>query len=652
MNESTIIVPAGKIRCYIHTDTFRDDTPEEHVRQRVARSLIEEYGYEKADLHLEFPVKMGAGTRKRLDIAIYPPGQPHQQENIFIIVEAKRDDMRPTDRKDGVDQLKSYLAACMNARWGLWVGSEMIALEKETDPQKAKHTPFLDATDIPLKGADEPKRLEFSELVPATEGLRAVFKRCHNYLHTNGNLGKEKAFFELLKLIFCKIHDERESSGLLEFCVTTEERRSELGQRKLKSRIGKLFDTVKEDYPYIFPTKGEVIELDNRSLAYCVAELQKFSLLQTASDIKGEAYEEIVGVTSRRDHGAFFTPRNVCDMAASIVLSTFRPERRLKLKILDPACGTGGFLRAALLAIKDIIAEQEIRKWGKSKEKAESAITSRLRSICDSNIFGIDKLPELVRAAQMNLAMHGDGSTNVFHANSLQPFGGWADEARESIKPGTFDVVFTNPPFGSRLPIDDPQILDQFQLSRFEAKSPRSSMPPEQVFVERCLDFLKPGGRMAIVLPDSILSNPGLAWLRRWILRHAWIVASVDLPREMFAKSETHTMTSILVLQKFSSEERRIVDQVGRLPDYEIFMAIADKVGWDLRGQPVFVRTPEGEEVLRKITRTVSGRNAKGDVIESKREVEEPIIDDHLPAISELFAEWLNEGAPRRWMNG
>jgi type I restriction enzyme M protein len=215
--------------------------------------------------------------------------------------------MKPTDRKDGVDQLKSYLAACLNSRWGLWVGSEMIALEKETDAQRARHTPFLDATDIPLKGADEPKRMEFSELVPATEGLRAVFKRCHNYLHTNGNLGKEKAFFELLKLIFCKIHDERESSGTLEFCVTTDERRSELGQRKLKARIGKLFDTVKEDYPYIFPTKGEVIELDNRSLAYCVAELQKFSLLQTASDIKGEAYEEIVGVTSRRDHGAFFT---------------------------------------------------------------------------------------------------------------------------------------------------------------------------------------------------------------------------------------------------------------------------------------------------------------------------------------------------------
>jgi type I restriction enzyme M protein len=652
MTEPTIIVPAGKIRCYIHPDKFRDDTPEEHVRQRVARSLVEEYGYDKPDLHLEFPVQMGSGKPKRADIAIFPPGQAHKQENIFIIVEAKREEIKPTDRNNGVEQLKSYMAACLTSRWGLWVGSEMIALEKELDPRRAKQEPFPYATDIPLKGSDEPKRLTFSELVPATEGLRSVFKRCHNYLHTNGNLGKEKAFFELLKLIFCKIHDERDSAGTLDFCVTSEERRSELGQRKLKTRISKLFDTVKEDYPYIFPAASEAIELDNRSLAYSVAELQKFSLLQTASDIKGEAYEEIVGVTSRRDHGAFFTPRNVCDMAAQIVLSTYRPDQLLKLKILDPACGTGGFLRAALLAIKEIIAEQEYNKWGKNGEKAQAAITNRLRSTCDSNIFGIDKLPELVRAAQMNLAMHGDGSTNVFHVNSLEPFGSWPDEARKRLRPGSFDVVFTNPPFGSKLPIDDPQILDQFDLSRFEAKSPRSSMPPEQVFVERCLEFLKPGGRMAIVLPDSILSNPGLAWLRRWVLRNAWIIASVDLPREMFSKSETHTMTSILVLQKFSSEERRIIDQVGRLPDYEIFMAIADKVGWDLRGQPVFVRTPEGEEVLRKTVRTVTGRNAKGEVIETKREVEEPIIDDHLPAIAELFVQWLKGRAPGRWMNG
>jgi type I restriction enzyme M protein len=328
-------------------------------------------------------------------------------------------------------------------------------------------------------------------------------------------------------------------------------------------------------------------------------------------------------------------------MAVRMIMATYQRERRLKLKVLDPACGTGGFLRAALLSLRDVIDEQEASKWGRNKEKRQT--TERLRRLCDENIFGIDKLAELVRAAQMNLAMHGDGSSNISHANSLLPPGEWPENVRRQIGLGRFDVVFTNPPFGSRLPIDDPHILEQFELSRAEAKAPRSAMPPEQLFVERCLQFLKPGGRMAIVLPDSILSNPGLAWLRRWILKNAWIIASVDLPREMFAKSDTHTMTSVLFLQKFTVEERRMVAHGGRTPDYEIFMAIADRVGWDLRGQPVYLRTEEGEEILRKTPRPFPTRDARGHIVEMVREVEEPIIHDQLPKISEMFVTWLKD---------
>lgn len=644
-----LLVPAGKIRCYIHEGVLREDTPEEHVRQRVARSLVEEYGYSKGDLHLEFPVKMGSGKKKRVDIAVFSPNVEHQQEHVVIIVEAKREDIRPTDRKEGVDQLKSYLASCINARWGLWVGSEMMALEKETDPRRAKDRPFLEATDIPRKGENEPKRLEFTDLIPATAGLRAVFKRCHNYLHVNGNLNKEKAFFELLKLIFCKLYDEQETSGILKFSISSEERRSELGQRKLKMRIGELFELVSRQYPYIFPTSSEIIELDNRSLAYTVAELQKFSLVQTSSDIKGEAYEEIVSVTSRRDHGAFFTPRNVCDMAVQLVLCTYPPEKRLKLRILDPACGTGGFLRAALLSLQEIIRTQELSKYKGNRTKADPRIAERLKQLCDANIFGIDKLPELVRAAQMNLAFHGDGSANIYWENSLLPPGEWKDEVRRKIGLGQFDAVFTNPPFGSKLPIDDPHILDCYDLTKYEAKAPRSSLPPEQLFVQRCLELLRPGGRMAIVLPDSILSNPGLAWLRRWVLGNAWIIASVDLPREMFARSDTHTMTSVLVLQRFAEEEKRLVAELGHSPKYQVFMAIAEHCGWDLRGQPRYLRTAEGEEVLQKITRPVTTRDTSGNLTEIEREAEEPVINDQLPAVVRRFREWLKANPTQPW---
>ena len=647
LSEPILLVPAGKIRCYVHSSVLRKDIPEEHVRQRVARSLVEEYGYAKMDLHIEFPIKVGS-ARKAVDIAIFPPGAEHKQEHIFAIVEAKREDMRPNDREEGIGQLKSYMAACINVRWGLWVGSEMQAFEKEQDAKKSVRAPFLEATDLPLKGEAEPKRKRWSDLVPATEGLSSTFKRCHNYVHVNGHLGKEKAFFELLKLIFCKVHDEQETSGVMEFSIAQEERRSELGQRKLEARISKLFEAVKERYPYIFAA-NEMIELDNRSLAYIVSELEKFNFQETNNDIKGEAYEEIVSVTSRRDQGAFFTPRNVCDMAVRMLLATYPTEKRLQLRILDPACGTGGFLRAALLHVKDIVSDQILRKRQGQGAKAQNEIHDRVRRLCDSNLFGIDKLAELVRAAQMNLAMHGDGSSNVYATNSLLPPGEWPDSVRLRIKPNHFDLVFTNPPFGSKLPIDDPHILDQFELVRFGAKNPRSSMPPEQLFIERCLALLKPGGRMAIVLPDSILSNPGLVFIRRWVLKNAYVIASIDLPRETFARSDTHTMTSVLLLQKFTAEEMRVVLEIGRSPQYQIFMAIADHVGWDLRGNPVLLRTPEGAEIHRRVTRKVSSRDAKGNVIDRTEEVDESIVDDQLPAVAQLFEEWLHTETSQRW---
>lgn len=646
-NEPVVLVPAGKIKCYV-TGTFRSDTPEEHVRQRIARSLVEEYGYDKKELALEFPVKLGSKT-KRADIAIFPPGIEHTQQNIFILVETKKEDVKRTDRDNGVAQLQSYMAACQNAMWGLWVGKEMAAFEKETDKAKARKEPFPDATDIPRAGADEPGSLQYSDLVPATEGLRAVFKRCHDYLHVNGNLGKEKAFFELLKLIFCKLHDEETSSGSLAFSVSSEERRSELGQRKLRTRVNHLFDGVKAAYPLIFVDAREQTDLDNRSLAYVVSELQKFSLQQTASDIKGEAYEEIVGVTSRRDHGAFFTPRNVCDLAVQIVLATYKPETLLRLKALDPACGTGGFLRAHLLCVRQIIEAQESAKHKGNRDKVQQYSVKRLKDYCDQHVFGIDKLPELVRAAQMNMALHGDGSSNVVWENSLLPPVEWKADSRNRIDLGRFDVVFTNPPFGSKLPIDDPQVLDRYDLTKYEAKAPRASLPPEQLFVQRCIDFLKPGGRMAIVLPDSILSNPGLAWLRRWVLSQAYVIASIDLPREMFAKSDTHTMTSVLILQKFTSEERKVFAETGHPSDYEIFMGIAERVGWDLRGQPVYRRTADGQLIERKEVRTLTRRNARGVVEETQVEVEEPLIDDELPAIVDHFRSWLKNNPNQRW---
>jgi type I restriction enzyme M protein len=227
-------IPVGKIRCYV-TGELRNDTPEEHVRQRIARSLAEEYGYPKEDIALEYRINVGR-ARRRVDIAVFMHGRSHAQDSIILIAETKREEIKPTDRDNGVDQLKSYLAACFNAKWGLWVGSELQAHEVVIEGGQRKS---VDVADLPPYGKTQAPRITFDQLLPA-EGLRDVFKRCHNYIYANQGKPKDQAFHDLLKLIFCKVHDEQTTAGDMRFDVTTDERRSTLGQRRLRQHIEEL----------------------------------------------------------------------------------------------------------------------------------------------------------------------------------------------------------------------------------------------------------------------------------------------------------------------------------------------------------------------------------------------------------------------------
>ncbi|GAP12176.1 type I restriction-modification system methyltransferase subunit [Bellilinea caldifistulae] len=647
MEETITLIPPGKIQCVV-TGKLRPDTPEENVRQRIARSLLEDYGYDKSDIEIEFTVNLGS-SKKRVDIAIFPPHVEHKQENIKIIVECKREEVRPTDRDNGVGQLKSYLAACPNARFGMWIGSELQVWERLVSD--AGEVSFAEATDIPRFGYDAPQPIRFDELVPAHEELIAIFKRCHNYIYGNQGLQKEPAFQELLKLIFCKVYDEDTSLGEMRFFIGNNERRSEIGQRRLKQTIDQLFEDVKNRYPYIF-ARDEQIRLDNRVLAYVVGELQRYSLLQTLADVKGAAYEQLVGSNLRGDRGEFFTPRNVCEMATQMALATYPRDKWLKLRILDPACGTGGFLVSVMNVWREYLEEVQRVKW-KDESKALEETARLLRETANQHLVGIDFNPVLVRAAQMNLVMHGDGSTNVYHANSLLPPGEWIAEVAKHIQLGTFDIVITNPPFGSKIPIDDPHILAQFELSTFEMQNGthRASMPPEQLFIERCLQFLKPGGRLAIVLPDSILSNPGLAFIRRWILRRARIIASIDLPQATF-EPYTGTQTSVLLLQKKTEEEIRIEQQAGKPFDYEIFMATPEFVGHDRRGETIYLRTPEGELIQYDGIAKFVRRNPNGKLITEQRQQKMREKFDQLPEVVRYFTEWVSKPERMRWLNG
>lgn len=641
---AAVIVQQGKLLDYIDGLTQRRETPEEYVRQEIAKSLVREYDYEKAEIAVEFTLRLG--TRKpRADLVIFEESDPHEQDRARIIIECKSQKTKSTDRKDGVGQLQSYMAACPNVVYGLWTnGIERICYRRVNVDGKVA---FDEIPDIPSKGRteDEVERPRFDQLKAASsDALLFAFRRCHNYIAGNQGLQKPEAFWELLKLIFCKIHDER-SSNEVEFYATSKEREGLNGRLKAKKRLDRLFQNVKSEYPTIF-RENEVIELNPEVLAYIVSQLQIYSLLESDIDVKGRAYEEIVGSNLRGDRGEFFTPRNICQMTVAMLDPS---ERQV---ILDPACGTGGFLITAMNYVIEKIRSAEINKWG-DVERAETAIRQRVERFAQNYIIGMDLNPNLVKASKMNMVMNNDGAGGLFQANTLKAPATWDDELRARQMMGRIDLLFTNPPFGSKIPIDDPSILEAYDLgyvwsydtdadqwTRTEAV--QKSQPPEILFIERCVKFLKPGsGRGAIVLPDGILGSPGLGYVREWILRNTRVLASVDLHPDTF-QPHVSVQTSVLVLERKTDEEIAVEHAANRFNDYEVFMAVADHIGHDKRGNVTYVRDRKGNEIVEEVEEILKEYES-GKPIYKKQRTRRKVIDDNTLQIAQVFKSWLYE---------
>lgn len=333
MKENNIIViPEGKICDYID-GKFRNDTPEEYVRQTIEKRLVNEHKYKPEQVEIEYTLKLGS-NKPRADIVIFDNEEvEHKQENIKIIIECKKDTVDIKNSKDGVGQLKSYMSACPNCVWGMWTNGKQKEVFKKYIDENNKIA-FMDYNDIPsadgnLNDINRPRRGTLKNAYD--DNLLFVFKTCHNYIHVNDGLQKQPAFFELLKVIFCKIEDERNIPEPLEFYTTSEERSNSDGQLTVKKRISKIFERVKQKHGRIFEANDE-IKLHTRSLAYIVSELQKYSLLNTNIDIKGKAYEEIVGANLRGDRGEFFTPRNIMRMVVEMI----NPKQ--DEKVLDSSC--------------------------------------------------------------------------------------------------------------------------------------------------------------------------------------------------------------------------------------------------------------------------------------------------------------------------
>ena len=652
------IVHDGFILDFISGTKELKETPKELVRQRIARALFHEYAISVEDMAADFPVLSG-GRRRRVDIAIFASGKPHSPENIQRVVVCRPE---PKQNKRGAVKMRDYdqaaqdiadvkpffeeIAAC---KYALWTnGLEFFFLEKKETKFQVDVEPIGDwpPADESIGERNVLSRARTRRADP--EMLRTAFRRCHNFIHGNEGMPKDAAFWQFLYLIFCKMHDERARRDRRRFWAGPKEQFNDTGRKAIRKRIEPLFGEVKQEYEAIF-SGGEEISLSDRALAFMISELSKYEFSRIDVDAKGAAYQEIVGTNLRGDRGQYFTPRG----AIRLVVEILDPKENERL--LDLACGTGGFLVAALAHQMDRFREEEqISAEAETSEEFES-LNQRLRRYASKQVFGCDFDPFLIRASQMNMVMAGDGKGHLYHLNSLEfPEGhlSGVKSASKAIGLGSADVVMTNPPFGSTIPITDKGILRPFELAhiweRTEDGSFRNtgrlqgSVAPEVLFIERCLDWLKPGGRMGIVLPDGILGNPAAEYIRWWILRHAWVLSSVDLPVETFiVEANVNILTSLLFLKKKPDEVMKREAIAGTM-DYPIFMAVAEKVGFDRRGNTLYKRSPEGEEITQDIeeveTITVGGRKVARTLRRKER-----IPDNDLPEIAKRYRAFRRE---------
>lgn len=666
MANDIFVIPEGKIRDYVDS-TIRNETPEEYVRQTVEKRLVIEHKYPKECIAVEYPIKMGDG-KKRADLVIFAPNSSAEdkkdQHKIQIIIECKKEAVKPTDRKEGIEQLKTYMSACSNCIWGMWTNGKHKTVFKKSTRDNGIF--FDEYNDIPSAdgSTSENERPKRTSLTKATDdNLLFTFRTCHDIISVNDGYSKPAAFFEFLKIIFCKIQDERNVLAPIEFYTTATERNYLDGQASVYNRIAKIFETVKKRNAKIFDS-NDVIKLEPRTVAQIVGELQKYSLLNTNIDFKGKAYEEIVGSNLRGDRGEFFTPRNIMHMAVDMI------DPKEGEKVLDSSCGTGGFVVTAMNAVIAKLTERMEKQYGKKEDwspEIRQAFDDNIAQIAAENFFGFDINPDLVKATKMNMVMNNDGSGNIIQLNTLLPPILWQDDRKAIIQKaidgtphpitniqsiGVFDVIVTNPPFGSKIPIEDQQILEQFDLGHIWSQNEkgewiktsnlRSKVPPEQVFIERIIQLLKPGGRAAIVLPDSIFSSPGLEFIRMWLLKNTRIVASVDLHADTF-QPHNGTQCSILFVVKKTEQEKQEEKGLGVMLDYDIFMAMVEHIGHDKRGNVIYKRDEEGNLILEHKDAEVREVDATGNITYRTESFDEKVIDDQTVLVADVFKKWKKE---------
>lgn len=637
-------IPDGKIVDYI-TGKYVKENEQENVRQNFERTLVEEYQYQVSDIQLDYNIKVwDADKQKNKKVPLVVT--KNESKDPYILILIAKPNSNPTDKSGGAADLEQWLIDVSTAEYACWTnGVESIYFQKRKNKFE---TDIFPVNDFPRFGEDassiyttDRRRLR----VATGNNLLYAFKRCHDYIHANQGGSKEQIFWEFLKILFAKIEDETHG-GRPRFAIrNAEERNDKEGHKEVKDRVEILFKEVRKrnEFSGLFDQTADGLLFNPETVSYIVAQLEKYDFIHSSVDVKGVAYETIVGPTLEGTKGEFFTPRNVVKMVVKML------DPNPGDRIYDPACGTGGFIVMAFNYISEKLRQKHKATWANPMKPTEAEEKKLFDEIHESgyNIFGTDFNSNLVKAAQMNMIMNNDGRGGLYAENGLENTANWkSKEAKQKIQIGSMDFVMANPPFGAKIKIDRSEILEHYELAHGWSKTAdgkwvqegtlKNALEPEVLFVERCIKLLKPGtGKCGIVLPDSILSNPGYAYVRYWILQNCQVMASVDLPVETFLP-RTGTQTSVLILRRKNDQEKLMESMSGQMKPYDIFMASPKTVGKDRRGNFIYKRDNQGREI---INRSLYQTFAQSTILDFLPTVDTGgrIVDDELPLVAQKY---------------
>jgi len=562
------VIEPGYIIDFVSGRAVKAGPEEIHATQVISKRLVEELGYEKAQIqtHPQFRVKESPSGAERwpVDVCVFRDANHRAYEDAYILVECKR-----PSRRDGERQLMLYLQNSF-ATLGVWFnGKEHLYLRKLV--LSSGEVRFIELYSLPRFGesVSDLGKLRKKDLKrPAN--LKATFNDLRNHLAGMATGTTQDIDFakQLMNILFCKIWDEQDKAPdeFVDFHADYEE-----APDSVKRRINAIFETkVKADrFSGVFDEEDR-LTLDAKSVAYIVGEIQVYSLTSADRDALSDAFETFIGKTLKGPEGQFFTPRNVIKMMVEIL----DPEPGKY--IIDPACGSGGFLIASL---EHVWAKLELE--AKRKNWSDQQLGQEKAKVAQRFFRGCDKDRFLTKVTKAYMAIVGDGQGGIVCENSLMPYGQMAPPARQALRPGSYDFVLTNPPFGSKIKVEGREILGQFDLGhqwKVDARTHSwtrlaglvAQRPPQILFIERCLDLLRVGGRMAIVLPDRYV----LAFLRDRVR----FIGLVSLPEDLF-QPYTHAKACVVFLEKLAPGSRQA--------DRPMFMGIVKWCGHDSRGNPI-----------------------------------------------------------------